>query len=73
MLSISRTPRQKLSPPTVERLKFTSERIINMAEGVREVAALPDPVGAEIECLKPPRGFDLRKNSRPYWRHWHYL
>lgn len=64
-LDITNAETMKLSPPMVERLKFTSERIINMAEGVREVAALPDPVGAEIECLKPPRGFDLRKIRVP--------
>lgn len=64
-LDITNAETMKLSPPMVERLKFTSERIKNMAEGVREVAALPDPVGAEIERLKPPRGFDLRKIRVP--------
>jgi len=54
-----------LSAPMVERLTFTSERIEGMAEGVRQVAALPDPVGVEIERLSPPRGFDLRKIRVP--------
>ena len=55
----------QLSAPMVERLTFTSERIAAMAEGVRQVAALPDPVGQEIEKLNPPRGFDLRKIRVP--------
>ena len=54
-----------LSEPMVERLTFTPERIAAMAEGVRQVAKLPDPVGAEIERLSPPRGFDLRKIRVP--------
>jgi len=54
-----------LSQPMTERLTFTPERIEKMAEGVREVAALPDPVGAEITRLQPPKGFDLRKIRVP--------
>ncbi|MFU8848300.1 MAG: glutamate-5-semialdehyde dehydrogenase [Opitutales bacterium] len=54
-----------LSAPMIERLTFTPERIVAMAEGVRQVAALPDPVGAEIERLSPPKGFDLRKIRVP--------
>ena len=49
----------------VERLTFTPERIAGMAEGVRQVAELPDPVGEEIERLHPPKGFDLRKVRVP--------
>ena len=54
-----------LSAPMTERLTFTPERIAAMAEGVRQVADLPDPVGFEIERLTPPRGFDLRKVRVP--------
>ena len=54
-----------LSAPMTERLTLTPERITAMAEGVRQVAALPDPVGIEIERLAPPKGFDLRKIRVP--------
>lgn len=54
-----------LSGPMTERLSFTPERIEAMAEGVRQVAALPDPVGVEIERMAPPKGFDLRKIRVP--------
>ncbi len=54
-----------LSAPMTERLTLTPERIAAMAEGVRQVAALPDPVGIEIERLAPPKGFDLRKVRVP--------
>jgi len=54
-----------LSVPMTERLTLTPERIAAMAEGVRQVALLPDPVGVEIERLAPPKGFDLRKIRVP--------
>jgi len=54
-----------LSGPMTERLTFTPERIAAMAEGVRQVATLPDPVGVEIERMAPPKGFDLRKIRVP--------
>jgi len=55
----------ELSAPMIERLTFSPERIQAMAEGVRQVANLPDPVGVEIERLNPTRGFDLRKIRVP--------
>jgi glutamate-5-semialdehyde dehydrogenase len=54
-----------LSQTMLERLTLNAARIQAMAEGVLAVAALPDPVGEEIEQLKPPRGFDLRKVRVP--------
>ena len=33
-----------LAPPLLERLTLTPARIASMAEGLRDVAALPDPV-----------------------------
>jgi glutamate-5-semialdehyde dehydrogenase len=62
-LEVART--LDLSAPMIERLTFTPERIAAMAEGVRQVAALPDPVGQEIERCRPPRGFDLRRVRVP--------
>ena len=64
-LDIAAAKEMKLSAPMTERLTLNSEQIMHMAEGVRQVAKLPDPVGAEIERLAPPRGFDLRKIRVP--------
>ena len=64
-LDLDGAKRNNLSGPMTERLSFTSERIHTMAEGVRQVATLPDPIGKEIEQLNPPRGFDLRKIRVP--------
>lgn len=64
-LDIEAAKSMELSAPMTERLSLNPERIERMAEGVRQVAALPDPVGAEIERLSPPKGFDLRKIRVP--------
>jgi glutamate-5-semialdehyde dehydrogenase len=54
-LDLEAAKTMELSGPMLERLSLTAERIAAMAAGVRHVAALPDPVGAEIERLSPPK------------------
>lgn len=48
-----------------DRLKLTPERVAAMAEGVRVVAALDDPVGEELDHRTMQRGIDLRKVRVP--------
>ena len=64
-VDINNAKSMELSPPMIERLQFTKERIAQMAVGVRQVANLSDPVGEAIEQMNPPRGFDLRKIRVP--------
>jgi glutamate-5-semialdehyde dehydrogenase len=55
----------ELPKPMIERLTFSTPRIKAMADGVREVAALPDPVGEELERTVRPNGLDIRKVRVP--------
>src|SRR5262245_26344144 len=48
-----------------DRLTLTAERVAAMADGVRAIAALPDPVGEEIERRAIEGGLDLRKVRVP--------
>ncbi len=48
-----------------DRLALSEERIAAMADGVRAVAALDDPVGEELECKTLESGLDLRKVRVP--------
>lgn len=57
--------RSGLSAPMVDRLRLTPARIRAMAEGVRQVVALPDPVGAELESRVRPNGLLIRKVRVP--------
>lgn len=49
----------------LDRLKLTDERIQDMAEGVRQVAALPDPVGEMLEGWDRPNGLHIEKIRVP--------
>jgi glutamate-5-semialdehyde dehydrogenase len=44
-----------------DRLTLTADRIESMAEGVRTVAALDDPIGEELDRRTLESGLDLRK------------
>jgi len=48
-----------------DRLALSEERIAAMAEGVRAVAALDDPIGEELEWKELDSGLDLRKVRVP--------
>jgi glutamate-5-semialdehyde dehydrogenase len=48
-----------------DRLTLTTERVAAMADGVRAIAALPDPVGEELEHRTLDSGLDLRKVRVP--------
>lgn len=54
-----------LSSVMVDRLALTAERIAGMADGIREVAALPDPVGRVIEHIDRENGLIIEKVSVP--------
>ena len=49
----------------LDRLLLTQERINGMAQGIREVAALPDPVGAILEEHTRADGLRIQKTAVP--------
>lgn len=49
----------------MDRLALTSQRIADMAVGVEQVAALPDPVGLTLERIERPNGLKIEKRSVP--------
>ena len=54
-----------LSSAMLDRLKLDEKRVRGMANGLREVAALPDPVGRVLDERTRPNGLKLRKISTP--------
>jgi glutamate-5-semialdehyde dehydrogenase len=48
-----------------DRLTLSAERVAAMADGVRGVAALPDPVGEQLEAKTLASGLELRKLRVP--------
>ncbi|MBU6410450.1 MAG: glutamate-5-semialdehyde dehydrogenase [Verrucomicrobia bacterium] len=54
-----------LSAAMLDRLKLDDKRIAGMAKGLRDVTALPDPVGKVLEQRVRPNGLKLEKVSTP--------
>ena len=54
-----------LSKPMLERLSLDRKKIAGIADGVRQVAALPDPVGEIIETVVRPNGLEIQKVRTP--------
>jgi len=49
----------------LDRLKLTSDRIAGIAEGIRQVAQLPDPIGETLDHYVAPNGLDITKKRVP--------
>ena len=54
-----------ISPVMLDRLALTEARIAAMADGVRQVAALPDPVGQVLSREVRPNGLVIEKTAVP--------
>ena len=54
-----------LPKPMIDRLTLDPKRLAALAESVRQVVALPDPVGEELERVVRPNGLDIRKIRVP--------
>ena len=54
-----------VSDVMLDRLRLTPARIAGMAQGIREVAALPDPVGHLLERYTRPDGLQIDRVSVP--------
>ncbi|MFC5178470.1 glutamate-5-semialdehyde dehydrogenase [Nocardioides taihuensis] len=50
----------------VDRLRLTPERVAGMAQGLRDVAALPDPVGEVVRGGTLANGLELRQVRVPF-------
>ena len=57
--------RGTVSEVMLDRLALSPERIAGMAQGIREVAALPDPVGAVLQRVERPSGIVVEKTAVP--------
>jgi glutamate-5-semialdehyde dehydrogenase len=54
-----------LTPAARDRLTLNGPRLKHLAESVREVIALPDPVGTILEEIERPNGLYIRKLRVP--------
>lgn len=57
--------RGSISDVMIDRLRLTSGRILSMADGIRQIAALPSPIGITLEKNTRPNGLIIEKVSVP--------
>ena len=55
----------RIADSMLDRLLLTPQRLQSMADGIRAVAALPDPVGKTISTNVRPNGIVIEKKSVP--------
>jgi glutamate-5-semialdehyde dehydrogenase len=55
-----------LSAALLDRLALSGSRVAGMAEGLRRMAALPDPVGEVVRGSTLPNGLELRQIRVPF-------
>ena len=55
----------KIAPVMMDRLRLTKERICGMADGIREIAALPSPLGRVLKRAYRPNGLVIERVSVP--------
>ena len=52
--------------PKYDRLKLTAERRSGIAQGIRNVAKLPSPVGVLLDSTVRPNGMEIKRVSVPF-------
>jgi glutamate-5-semialdehyde dehydrogenase len=62
---VEKAKNARLSGAMLDRLTLTPKRVAAMAEGIRQVAALPDPVGGLISQWTRPNGIQISKVRVP--------
>lgn len=52
--------KKNLTASTLDRLMLNEERIKQIADGLRQIVSLPDPIGSGISEFRRPNGLDIR-------------
>lgn len=64
-IDVAAAPSFGLTDAQIDRLRLTPKVIAAMAKGLDDIAALPDPVGEEIETTVRPNGLKISKTRVP--------
>jgi glutamate-5-semialdehyde dehydrogenase len=64
-VDVDAAPDYGLTHAAIDRLRLDSARISSMAEGLRQIASLPDPIGEVIEGSLRPNGLEIQKVRVP--------
>ena len=62
---VERARAKGLTRAFIDRLTLTEVRVEQMAAGLREIAAFPDPVGTVVESWRRPNGIEISRVAVP--------
>ncbi len=62
---LERAKQNGMRPALMDRLALDKKRIAGIAQGVRQVAALPDPIGQVVKTTLRPNGLKLEQRRVP--------
>jgi len=62
---VAEAEKNGLTKASIDRLRLNEKRIADMADGIRQVAALPDPVREILRDWTQPNGIQLQKIRTP--------
>ena len=65
-IDMANARKEDMHPQMQDRLLLTEARINGMADGARQVAAMPDPLGRTLNESTLPNGLHLRQTSVPF-------
>ena len=66
VIDVKAAEEKGVSPAMVDRLRLNESRVKGMAGGLRQVAALPDPVGEVLDSFTRPNGLKIQKVRVPF-------
>ena len=64
-VDVARAEADGVSATVIDRLRLSEARVVSMANGLRQVASLPDPVGEVLDGWVRPNGLDIRRVRVP--------
>jgi glutamate-5-semialdehyde dehydrogenase len=62
---VAEAEKNGLTKASIDRLRLNEKRVADMADGIRQVASLPDPVGEILRDWTQPSGIQLQKIRTP--------
>jgi len=65
MLDVAAAEENGLTNAMIDRLRLDEARVESMADGIRQVASLPDPVGQIMDDWERPNGMQIRQIRVP--------
>ena len=63
---VTRAEESGTAAALIDRLRLTEERLAGMEDGLRDLAALPDPVGDVVRGWTSPNGMQIRQVRVPF-------